>query len=287
VAAAHRSSQTVVRFDRRLSIYTLGDFRVVLPGSGPVREATWKRPQGRTLLKFLLTAPGYRSTTEQLIEHLWPEIKPDRGREYLRRLLMHVRRALEPDRPPYAASAYLLSDRDSVGIRIGGTDDDESGVWFDAHDFEALAGQALSSSQRGEDMRNPGNAALDLYQGPFLPHDLYDDWVRPTRQRYHRLWSTLVKRMAGLEVSDRQLDRAHLLLANLVEAVPDDEDAVFRLMIVSAAGGMRGEALRLYQALRVELARTVAGDPGPQFKSLHDAIRTGRSIDDWLARLTN
>jgi len=287
VAAVPRSSQQVVNCHRRPAIYTLGDFRVVLPGSGQAREAAWRRPQARALLKFLLTAAGYRSTTEQLIEHLWPEVHPDRGREYLRRLLMHVRRALEPDRPPYGVSAYLVSDRESVGLRIDRTDVYESGVWFDAHQFEALAGQALTSSRRGEDMRDPGDAALDLYQGPFLPHDLYDDWLRPTRQRYHRLWSTLVKRMAGIAVADRQLDRALLLLGNLVEAAPDDEDAAFRLMIVTAAGGMRAEALRLYEALRVELARTLATDPGPQFKSLQDAIRSGGSMDEWLARLTN
>ena len=255
------------------------------PDSGNPKEA-WTRPQGRALLKFLLVTPGYHCATELVIERLWPEVNLDRGREYLRRLVMHVRKTLEPDRPPYAASAYLVSDRESVGLRIGRTDD-ESGIWFDAQQFEVLAGRALARCRRGEQMRDLGNAALDLYQGPFLPQDLYQDWLRPARQRYHLLWSTVVKRMAGVEVSDRQLDQAHLLLGKVVEAAPDDEDAVFRLMIVSAAGGMRVEALRLYEALRVELARTVASGPGPQLRSLRDAIRTGRSMDDWLARLTD
>ena len=218
-----------------------------------------------------------------------PQVNLSRGRQYVRRLVMHVRRTLEPDRPAYRASAYLVSHRESVGLRIGKTDD-ESGIWFDAQHFEVLAGQALERYRRGEHMRDLGNAALDLYQGPFLPQDLYQDWLRPARHRYHFLWSTVVKRLAGVDVSDRQLDQAHLLLGKVVEAAPDDEDAVFCLMIVSAARGMRVEALRspaacCWRRQGVTSSGNVGWDLHADLKQGTQALRLDRirSVDSWEA----
>lgn len=59
-----------------------------------------------------------------------------------------------------------------------------------------------------------------------------------------------------MAVRNRDDERAALLLEHLVEAMPDDENAVALLMLVQAVGGHRGEALRTYEALRQRLKRT-------------------------------
>lgn len=128
--------------------------------------------------------------------------------------------------------------------------------------------------------------ALELYRGVFLPFDLYTDWTKSPRQRYHRLWSGLIAQTARLAVGMRHFARATPLLGRLVDAVPDDEDAVYRLMVVYAAAGRRGEALRLYDRLHEELTTALGTTPTRTATGLRDAIREGRDTEDWIREIS-
>jgi DNA-binding SARP family transcriptional activator len=123
-------------------IFTLGDFRV-LPAQVGGQRTVWDGGPSNLLLKYLLSSPGYRSSSEKLIEELWPGATFDRGREYLRRQVMHLRRSLEPWRAQYAASYYLVTERESVALRVANGVVD--GLWVDANHFENLANEALDA----------------------------------------------------------------------------------------------------------------------------------------------
>ena len=265
-----------------LCIVTLGDFRVL---EGPAqRSVTWSNRQCKSLLKYVLCAPGFRAPAEQVIDHLWPDVGPQRGREYLRRLVMNLRRSLEPERPAYGASRLLITDRESVALQVD-RDADHS-LKIDAYDFERLATIAMSGKTNDQDGARLADQALELYCGAFLPFDLYADWTKSPRQRYHRLWSGLIAQTARLAVSARAFPRATFLLGLLVDAVPDDEDAVYRLMVVYATLGRRGEALRLYERLQDELKNVHGATPTRAVLELRDAIREGRDMEDWIRKIS-
>jgi DNA-binding SARP family transcriptional activator len=291
---------------RQLRIYTLGHFRVLLPDSAGGGEPTWSNSHCRTLLKYLVAAPDHRRSCEQIIELLWPEVDPDRGREYLRDTVSRLRRALEPDRQPYGCSPYLTKDRESVALLIqsapgslglSGSEDevdipaghgaeaDVCGAWLDKDAFEGLGHAALAALERRQDMRAQGYAALALYRGPFLPLEMYSDWAKSPRQRCHRLWSTLIRRVAYTELAERQFDAAIHLLGQLLDAVPDDEDAAQLSMVVHAANGRRGDALRIYQAFAEAVRTEHGGEPSAELHVLRDAIRDGQSMGDRLSQL--
>lgn len=261
-------------------IYTLGDFRVV-PQEEPDSPNGWHGGPTDLLLKYLLSSPGYRSTSEQLIEELWPGAVLDRGREYLRRQVMHLRRSLEPGRQQYAASAYVITGRQGITLRVA--NEMEDGVWVDAIRFDSLATDALEAVHQGRGCP-VGYEALDLYRGHFLNMDLYFDWIVVTRRRYQRLWTALVSALAGLELKDAHFDRAILLLAKLVDDAPDDEAAVQRLMIAYAASGRRAEALRAYRRLKVQLTAALGIEPSADLAALEGAIRAGHSMAQWMPR---
>jgi DNA-binding SARP family transcriptional activator len=233
-------------------------------------------------LKYLLSSPGYRSSAEKLIDEIWPGALLDRGREYLRREVMHLRRSLEPGRRQYAASPYLITERQGIALRVANDADD--GLWVDAVSFECLATDALEALDQGQRSTLASYEALALYRGHFLNMDLYFDWIVAARRRYQRLWTALVSALAELELEDAHFDKAILLLARLVDDSPDDEAAVRRLMVAYAASGRRAEALRTYHRLQVHLSAALDIEPCADLKALEQAIRAAQSMTDWMPR---
>ncbi len=271
----------------QLRIITLGRFRVLLPKLAGGGEPKWGNPQTRMLLKCLVAAQGQQLTCDQAIELLWPESDPERGRIRLRDTLSKLRRALEPYQRAYDRSSYVVSDRDTVSLVLDEDESEGSGIWLDCEAFERLAYTALGELERGGDARATASAALALYNGPFLPTDLYCDWSRACRENCARLWSVLVRRLSYAEASARNLDRAIILLGKLIDAVPDDEESIYLAMALHAKAGRRAEALRMYAALSAHLDTNLATAPNRELHALREAIRADRPMDAVLARLTN
>jgi len=191
---------------------------------------------------------------------------------------MHLRRSLEPGRPKYAASTYLLTERQGIALRVASGDED--GLWVDAVCFENLAIEALDALNHGERSPNVGYKALGLYRGHFLSTDLYVDWIVTARRRYQRIWIALVGALARLELEEAHFDKSILLLARLVDEFPDDEAAVKCLMIAYAASGHRAEALRVYRRLSVQLTGALDIEPSADLKALDQAIRAAQPLTE-------
>lgn len=262
-------------------VLSLGRWTVV-PGGRQV--ASWSSRQSELLLKYLISAEHYKRRVEETIEEFWPGAPPRRGREYFRRSLMHLRRTLEPERSSYAASRYVLSDRQCITLQMKlAAPANSPGIWLDAHEFDELTAKVLSGLQRNELLRDEANRALELYRGPFLAHDPESGWASRARDHYQRLWTVLVSGLARAETTLKNFDRAILLLGTLVDECPDDEDATFRLMVVYAATGRRGQALRLFENLRRYLSESLDARPGEVFIRLSAAVRAGDSMEQWFA----
>lgn len=266
-----------------MRVYALGDWEVRL--TGLTNAAMWSGPQSQALFKYLLAAERYRRRVEETIEVFWPNASLPRGREYLRRCIMQLRRTLEPARDSYAASTYVVTDRRLVSLQIQQDDRlrDAPAIWFDGHEFEALTVRALNALDRGELISETADQALEFYRGPFLADSADVAWADRARDRYQRLWAMLVSGLARAQTARGQFDRAVLLLGKLVEASPDDEDACFRLMVAHAASGRRGHAVRVFESLRRNLATSIDAQPAERFYRLLEAIRAGRSMEPWLA----
>lgn len=282
-----------------LHITTLGRFDISLPGGDGGRQRLFiAGPQARLVLKCLLAAPDYRRPRDQLVDLLWPELDGMQAREALRQALSQLRRMLEPNRSPYGVTRYLGSDRETVWLVTGGarsgsdTSDDDASTWIDRQQFERSIARAFATlTSEGRNPPDPSRVwdiageALALYRGLFLPSDLDLAWTGAARGRCRRLWVTLMRRLAELAVSMRQLDRALLLLEPLVEALPDDESAAARLMRVQAASGQRGEALRTYESLCLHLTDSLDTRPMLEVQELAHTIRTSASHQVLLALL--
>lgn len=142
------------------SLVLLGSFEVV--GSDSEELAPGHSTQ---LVKYLATAGG-DVPVDVVIEVLWPEGDPAKGRKRLRNVINRTRTALGQE------SVIRRGDL----IRLG------SGIQTDLAHFREIGGSALTGGGSAEYRALTAVGALNLYGGELLPEDLYQDWASGQRE---------------------------------------------------------------------------------------------------------
>lgn len=282
----------------RLRITTFGEFAVIAPHIAPHGTPHWGRDDSRLLLKCLLSAPMYRGTREHLMALLWPDRAVSAAQASLRHALSRLRHVLDPASTVRASSRYIGSDRETIWLQYqpravtlkGNGQQSESAIWIDRQEFEEEAQAALTAFAHAHDLytfdeaRKRGMRALRLYRGAFLPNDLYADWTWQARSRCQLLWANCVRRLSALMLlHDQNYDQVILLLTELVEAMPDDENAVSLLMLAQAVGAHRSDALHTYSVLRQRLRERFDMIPTGALETLAHRIRAGIERHELLA----
>lgn len=148
--------------DQRLALQCLGGFRVEW-GALHLTEVDFKAEKARWLLARLGWAWGASVATEELMETLWPDLPPLRGRKNLSQCLVSLKAALQLE------EGADLFDRTPASLALN----PELLGSHDARDLEALLDSSLPAAWQ---------KALSLYGGEYLP-GCYDDWAVRVRER--------------------------------------------------------------------------------------------------------
>jgi predicted ATPase/DNA-binding SARP family transcriptional activator len=265
MAASERNPDETVRDpavagsppDHGVVVITLGRFEVRL-GDERRTEEDWPRRKVLRLFKCLITQHDRRLSREQAMALFWPDAGPDAASDSLRSSLTILRQTLRP------AADLIGADRYHIWINPA------SDYWCDADEFERLARRALAGSDPV-----PYQEALALYQGDYLPGDLYDDWATARRDNLRELWFQLAGGLAALYEQAGQLDAAVALLKQVGAQDLCREDLQARLMRLLAQQGRRVEALRHFQQVREALQRELEVDPAPDTVELYEQILRG------------
>lgn len=221
------------------SVQLLGGYRVDVNGR-PAAAGAWRHRRAADLVKLLALTPGHRLHREELIEALWPDLRPQAGAANLRKAIHFARRAL-------ASEEAVRTDADMVSLWPHGD------LEIDAEAFEAAATDALGRHDPVGAM-----AADEAYRGDLLPEDRFAEWTQRPRERLRRLHLDVL-RLAGLW--ERVLD-----------ADPLDEAAHREVMRGHLEEGNRQAAMRQFEQLRKVLAEEVGVGPDPQTVALYEAI---------------
>jgi len=149
-----------------LRIQTFGQFNIWRDGK---LIDPWERGQAETVAKLLLirrAAGGRAVSPDELIEWLWPESDPEKGRKKMLPLLSNARRTLEPDIEPRDSNFVL---RSSSGYYFDLSGD----VTWDVLDFRRLAREGRAQQRAGEMEAAIAayEAARALYVGDFMAED--------------------------------------------------------------------------------------------------------------------
>ncbi|MGE3267421.1 MAG: tetratricopeptide repeat protein [Chloroflexota bacterium] len=244
-------------------ITTLGRFQIERGGQ-PVELSGSQGLKGLQLFKCLLSRPGRRLPRDQAYELFWPDSPRNKVDTTFRTGIKRLRDVLEPDVD--ARLSIVAYTQDAVSIRR------EPEVWLDADEFERLIAEARQAAQPEPLLE----AADRLYQGEYLPDDLYQDWSIPRRDELRRLWTELQFELSAMREQRGDEQAAAVALQRLLTVDPTDERATRELMLLFARHGRRSEALKAYQRLEEALLRDLDMEPSPEIQAARQQVTAGQ-----------
>ncbi|MCN9244822.1 NB-ARC domain-containing protein [Streptomyces sp. RY43-2] len=218
-------------------------------------------PKQRAVLAALLMEANHPVSADRLIDHVWGERGPKRGRQTLYNYISRLRAALR------AVDDEVRLDRCSGGYLLAV---DEHAV--DVHEFRSLVAQARRVHDDHQ-VLELFEQALQLWRSEPLS-DLDTPWASALRDALDN------ERLAAeLDYVDAALrcDRHTELLSSLSTRAmqyPLDERISGQLMLALYRSGRQADALECYQGLRRQLAGELGTDPGPAVQRLHRQILT-------------
>ncbi|MFN2484849.1 MAG: BTAD domain-containing putative transcriptional regulator [Candidatus Limnocylindria bacterium] len=264
----------------RLEIYAFGGLRLMQGGDLLIGE-NWRNRTAKKLFKYLFTQRGRRLARDTIVNLLWPDQKSEAGVNNLR-VTVHVLREVLSD-------AAAAADGDGSTRKLGRELLlQQQGFYFfnteipywsdvDAFDEHAKAGRAAQARGDMDGVRTSYAAAVELYRGPYLPEDIYDDLIGRERDRLREeffvVCTELMKALAdrgdydaAVEVGRRVLREDHVR-----------ESVYRRLMRYLALAGRREEALQLYHRARSALDTELGVEPLPETRALYERLRSSEA----------
>jgi predicted ATPase/class 3 adenylate cyclase len=234
-----------------IRIYTLGQFVVEVGGRAlrdEDRGASWR--VGRRLLKILVTRPRHRLLRDQALDLVWPEQERQPGT--LRTTVFRLRDALA-EIGGVAMKQLVVTDRDYTISLLP-----DAPIWIDSDAFEAL----VTRARRDADPLPLLREANALYEGDYLPDELYEDWSIARRDQLKGLWVELQLLLARHAIQQHEPDEAAIALRRVFANDPSDERAAQELVRLLLRRGQPAAARTVYDRL-IESLDDLGIDPAP------------------------
>ena len=245
-----------------LRIELFGALRVVQGSHITARFYTYKTG---ALLGYLAFHRRQIATREMLIDLLWQEGTPERGRNNLSFALSSLRNQLEP--PGAASGAIILADRHTVRLNT-------EAVQTDVNAFE----QALNHAEHAEEEASIPwlKEAVALYSGELLP-GYYEAWIVPERDRLAERYVQALRRLVRHCVKQKESSQAQDYARRAVAASPLREELYRDLIRLLLATGQPSAALEQYHALEKSLREALDDAPSAATQQLLRDIEAARS----------
>jgi len=250
---------TVVRFPvatpaadptREVALGILGTIELHVAG----QDHTPTAAKLRALLVTLALARGRRMTPEILIDELWTS-PPRTARNVLHSYVSQLRRLLVG-----SAASLTYEDGSYRLVLPAGT--------FDVERFTTHAAEA-EDVDRGPRRRARLEAALATWRGDPVPELRLGSRAEAELVELNELRTTLIERLAALEIADGQPDRAIARLRSIVSSEPLREQTWAQLIGALSAAGRWTEALLAYENVRGVLAEELGVEPSAPLRELH------------------
>ncbi|MEO3783156.1 BTAD domain-containing putative transcriptional regulator [Actinocorallia sp. B10E7] len=223
----------------------------------------------RAVLARLVAAGGRMVPVDLLIDDLWPGEAPARALAGVQAFVSHLRRALEPDRPPRTPASVLVTQPPGYALRLP-----EDAV--DAWRFERLVRESADPSAAWA----RADAALELWRGSAYVEFADLPWAEAERTRLDGLRLIAVERRAEAMLASGATAQAVLELEAHTAAHPLREEPRRLLALGLYRSGRQADALAVLREIRELLAEELGVDPGPALQALEgDILRQSPSLD--------
>jgi DNA-binding SARP family transcriptional activator/ABC-type transport system substrate-binding protein len=209
----------------------------------------------RNLLAILLLHTNEFVSSEQLIEELWGEQRPDTAAKALQGYISQLRKALGTDTLVTRPGGYVLKLAPEA---------------LDAHRFEQLVDDARDAEPR--DAAAMLRDALALWRGPPLADFTYDDFAQSEIARLEERRLVALERRVEADLALGRHQEVAGELAALVKQHPLRERLRAQLMLALYRSGRQAEALEAYADARRTLLDQLGLEPSEELRQLQAAI---------------
>jgi len=232
--------EEIKHYPQKLKISLLGKFELSID-SRRLDASAWNSSKALMLLKYLAAnqRQGY-IPKDFLIELLWPEQNPEKTGSRFNMAMSSLRKTLEPEIAPKAGSAYIDRKKDTYRIfpDLCQTDTDL---------FSSLILKAKKACPGSDDAVDSYVKACEIYKGPFLEEDLYQEWCIEKRHIFLQQYIDALQAVIRLFDARKNIKQAIIYSQKLVDISPLDETAVFRLMKHFSQTGAVSKAISTYE----------------------------------------
>jgi len=255
----------------RLRIFSLGGFSVTRD-QALVSDAAWKSKRAKTLLKILVARDDHSLPRDLAMEMLWPSSDSGECRATFNVMLHRMRKALGPDTGTAPGKDTFCIQNENDTLRLNGDK-----VWTDVGEFRTRFARATRLKGQRELAASLGEyeKALSLYQGEFLPADLYSDWARDTRDHLRTLYHRALENASELAESFGDRKKAAQFYDLRFASDSCNEKACCWLMEWHQSLGQRGDAVRTYERCERALSRDMDMEPEEGTKKIYRSIIGG------------
>lgn len=237
-----------------LHVELLGNLRIIY-GGAPVTAI--HSPRLQALLAYLILHRAAPQARRHLAYLFWPDSSEGQARTNLRHLLHDLQHALPDDETLLTTDSQTVQWQPTLPVTL------------DVAEFERAAAATARAELEG---------AVALYRGALLP-GCYDDWIRPERERLHRLCASTLERLIALAEAEHDLAGAIAGAEHLVRHDPMHEAAYRTLMRLHGLNGDRAAALHVYHRCASMLRRELGVPPDAATLALHQDLLTA-DVDD-------
>ena len=233
------------------------------------------------MLAYLVCHRGEFVSAEELSAVIWKSEKNGNPSSAMRTAIHRARQMLSE-----------LVDDPSVQLLIskngGYLWNPEVETAVDTDEFDRLA---VSLSGSSDDLE-AGLAALELYEGKFLPMQSSELWVMPVQAYYQNVFTAIVDRVIPLLEEQKRYEENITICRKALEFDPYNETFYQHLMRALLAEGRRQEVMQVYEEMSKLLLTAFGVMPDQESRALYrEALQTDTrgsviSPEDAIARLS-
>ncbi|MEU1477000.1 BTAD domain-containing putative transcriptional regulator [Streptomyces sp. NPDC005760] len=224
-------------------------------------------PRQRAVLALLVAARGAVVSVDRMADELWRGAPPAKATVSLQAYVSNLRRLLEPERPPRAPAAVLVSSPPGYALRLP-----EDAV--DAWRFGARVDRARRVP--AEQARELLAEALGWWHGPAFQEHADEPWAAPEVARLNALCAEARELAVTADLSTGHAAEATLTAETMVRETPLREEGWRLLALAHWATGRRSDALTALRRARRTLRDELGCDPSPALTELEQAILAQR-----------
>ena len=247
-----------VYMSKQLKIVTFGKFQVS-DEENACTEATNSKSKIWSVLKYLIVFNGKPVPTETLVETLWSGEEYDDPAKILRDIIYRLRKTLVSC---FGEQSYIIFDQGNYVWN------QEINCWIDYQEFEKLLDSARDETKTFPERIALYNAAIDLYNGPFLGNSAVEIWTLRFTDHYRRLLLQAVGELADLYEADYLLDDIIELYNKVIASEPYEEPLYVRQIQTLINNGEYTRARQQYRFFERILMREFGAKPSRSLERL-------------------